>query len=312
MRWNLIDPPAIVKRALAGSLIVSLAVSSATPARAQPRRVDAGVDAGPSATSLVDLSRAGSDPVLRIARHVQFEANVTERLPVRRGQCYALLGAATGVSQVTAQVMFRGTEITPLVALASSRGAAARQRFCVEEAAEAYRVDVHAEGPSSWDVAVVPVEGAAPGPAQPPTAAAADAGVADVAGPPVVAFAPHAPGGDGHDYVSAQVRAWAAAHPGARAVTDLIRDDLRTNAFHEMRLALESGRCVSVVAAGVPSVADMSLTLDDPSGHRVVEDATHRGTESVRWCAPYSGPHLLRVRMFSGFGRVGVQVFADR
>lgn len=56
----------------------------------------------------------------------------------------------------------------------------------------------------------------------------------------------------------------------------------------------------------------MNLTLDEPEPAAVTEDATHRNTEAVRWCAPYTGVHLFRVRMLSGFGRVGVQVFAER
>lgn len=296
-----------MKRALVLVVLVSTTVATWS-VWAQPRRPDAGVDPGPTPQSLVDAARGSEEPALRLARRVQFEANATARLPIHRGQCYALVGAATGTSQVTAQVMFRNTEITPTIALASSRGVATRQRFCAEESADAYRLDVHAEGPSSWDVAVVPVEGAPT-----PVVAVVDAGV-DAGSPalPTVRFAPHPPGGMGNDYLAAQVRAFAGARPGLRGVTDLERVDLRTNAVHELRLPLESGRCVDVVAAGVPSVADMNLTLDDPSGHRVTEDATHRNTEAVRWCAPYTGVHLFRVRMFSGFGRVGVQVFAER
>lgn len=283
--------------ALAGLSLVMVPTAAAAQ--------DAGAPDAAVATpeSLVAPLRAGRTPVLTNARRTRNPATEALRPRLERGRCYELVGAAQGVAQVRAQVRVREAMEGPPLSLANSQGSAVRQRFCVSEAPELYRVDVEAWSAAWWHLEVLPLD-------ERVTAARVetDAGAVE-AGPTTTQRYPV--GGTGADYVGGQIRQVAARRPGTQGFTAMSRHALSTNGMVEQTLALPSNRCVEVVAAGVPSVADLVVELEDPTRHRVAQDSTHRATESARFCTRYSGLYRYRVRVFSGGGDVGVQVLID-
>lgn len=276
-----------------------------------PRAVaaqDAGArDAAPEASpeSLVIALRGGRVPVLVHARRTRVAATEALHPRLERGRCYELAGAALGAAQVRAQVRVRDAVEGPALPLANSQGTAARQRFCVTEAPELYRVDVEAWSAAAWHLEVLPLDERVS-----TTRVVVDAG-AEVATPEAGSAARFPIGGAASDYVSAQLRQVAARRPGATGLTAMTRHTLATNGMIEQTVTLPSSRCVEVVAAAVPSVGDLVIELEDPARHRVAQDSTHRGTESARFCTRYSGLYLYRVRVFSGAGELGVQVIID-
>lgn len=266
---------------------------------------DAGVVDAPVVTpeSLVAPLRAGRVPVLVNARRTRHPASEALHPRLERNRCYELVGAAQGASQVRAQVRVREAMEGPGLALANSAGMPVRQRFCVTEAPELYRVDVEAWSAAWWHLEVHALDERVSA-----VRAVVDAGADD---PGATTSARFPVGGAGADYIGAQLRQVAARRPGTLGFTAMSRHTLATNGTIEQTVALPSNRCVEVAAAGVPSVSDLVVELEDPTRHRVAQDATHRGTESARFCTRYSGLYRYRVRVFSGAGDVGVQVLID-
>lgn len=272
-------------------------------ARAQDAGARADAPAGPTAQEMVDAARGDARVIGR--------ASGRERRPVQRvvsvalpeGECFTLLGAATGAAQVRARVSGRAVALGDAVPLANSRGEAARATLC-SDVPGPYHVDVDVEGESEWALAFV----AADRPERDAGARVARVGDDRLNPDAGSAFTI----GEGHDFIASEVRRFAQTRPGRVAITALEREALATNAVHTQSLTLASGRCVDVVAAGVPSVADLAMELLDPTGHRVAQDSTHRGVESLRYCPSYGGRYTVRVRVFAGSGLVGVQALAER
>lgn len=290
---------AITFAALGASLALVSTVADAQDAGAR----DAAAEASPE--SLVAAARGGRVPVLVNARRTRIAGTEALHPRLERGRCYELVGAALGAAQVRAQVRVREAVEGRALALANSQGTAARQRFCVTEAPELYRVDVEAWSAAWWHLEVLPLD------ERVSTARVSVDGGAEAVTPEAGSAARHPIGGAGADYVSAQLRQVAARRPGATGLTAMTRHTLATNGMIEQTVALPSNRCVEVAAAAVPSVGDLVIELEDPARHRVAQDSTHRGTESARFCTRYSGIYRYRVRVFSGAGEVGVQVFID-
>jgi hypothetical protein len=267
---------------------------------------DAGArDAGEaSPESLVAPLRGGRVPAMVNARHTRIAATEALRPRLERGRCYELVGAALGAAQVRAQVRVREAVGGPALALANSQGTAARQRFCVTEAPELYRIDVEAWSAARWHLEVLPLDERVAS-----TRVTVDAGVETA--PSAGSAARHPVGGAGADYAAAQLRQVAARRPGVTGLTPMTRHTLATNGMIEQTVLLPSNRCVEVAAAAVPSVGDLVVELEDPTRHRVAQDSTHRNVESARFCTRYSGLYRYRVRVFSGAGEVGVQVLID-
>lgn len=288
-------------------LVLSILVTSLpTAASAQ----DAGAVDAPTVNPMgvVMAARGAATPIFshtrRHRRAQTFEE--TLRMPVVRGRCYEVLGYATGAAPVFAQVVAGHARVGDSLAMTNSVGRVARQRFCATEPAELYGMELHAEGESWWYLAVVPTE------------AVVDAGVTARAvtapvGAGSVSTTPSRryPVGGGDDYVARQIQGFARQRPGVEGATETARVTLPTNGAYEGAVSVPSGRCVHVVAAGVPSVADLVVELEDPAGHRVAQDATRRNVESVRHCASYAGTFRMRVRVFSGAGLVGVQALLE-
>jgi hypothetical protein len=290
------------------SLVFGLILATSLPASALAQ--DEGVADAPTTNPMgvVMAARGAATPVLSVTRRHRraqpFEE--TMRVPVERGRCYEVLAYATGTSPVFAQVLAGHARVGDSLAMTNSIGRVARQRFCATQPAELYSLELRAEGESWWYLAVVPAGGAA------------DAGVGIrtttttvIAAGDTTTPARRYPIGGGDDYVARQIQAFARQRPGIEGITETARVTLPTNGAYEGTVAIPSGRCVHVVAAGVPSVADLVVELEDPAGHRVAQDATRRNVESVRHCASYAGTFRLRVRVFSGAGLVGVQALLE-
>jgi hypothetical protein len=126
-------------------------------------------------------------------------------------------------------------------------------------------------------------------------------------GGPVAAI----PVGGGTDFVATKMReTHAKVGQGRGALTPLRRGRLETSRSCTWAVDLEGGRCYTVIAVGSPSAHDIDLTVTDPSGNRVAEDA--EGAANVRTastCPPIPGPFRVSVRMTAGYGVFGVQVF---
>lgn len=288
--------------------LVGALLAMTMTAEAQRRRdagaVDAEVDAGPGPVVMVDGALGSQSAVTRSTRRTRDREETEVALPVRRGQCYRVLGAAVGASQVSVEVRVRTAPVTRPAAMANSQGAVASVPFCATESGDLYRALVVAEGASWWHLALVEDPTARPDAGAPRTSITADAGAP-------VQITQHPIGGTTQDYVGAQLRALAASRPGRFAMTPAQRNILQTNQFVDVAVALPAGRCVEAAAAGVPSVADLELTLEDPHGNRVAQDGTRRSTESVRYCPSYAGRYTLRVRVRAGAGMVAIQTFID-
>lgn len=296
----------MMRRAVFWGLILT---SSGALAQHRPRR-DAGAvaDAGPTARQLVEAARGEGIALEDFGDPRGREPARDEERPLARvvtGRCYALLGAAVGASQVRARVMARGVTVVPDAPLANSRGEAVRREFCVRHPSDWYVLRVAPDGPSAWHVALV--ETGADTQARAASAPTASAPVG--AESPAAAARPEPIGGD--DYVGAQIRAYARARPRLVGLSPLARGRLSTNETWTARYALPAGRCVELVAAGVPSVRDLALEVEDPAGHRVAQDGTHRATEAVRHCPHYAGTHTVRVRMFAGAGAFAAQLLIE-
>jgi len=263
-------------------------------------------DAGPGAAARVDAVRGSIAALWTRSGRARSVGEVTVPLPVRAGGCYVLLGAADGEAQALAQVWMRTTPITASLSLAHSEGRVAQGRFCVESLPELYQVTVRTEGPVAWHL-VLSDDPTPPAPTA-PTTASRDAGTPTSN---VVSTTVYEIGGGAADYVGAQLRAYAASRPGRVGFTPVVRRVLATHEQFGETAVLPAGRCVELVAAGVPSVADLELRIEDPNGNRVAEDGTRRNTEGVRFCPVFTGTYTLRVRVRMGAGLVAMQCLIE-
>jgi hypothetical protein len=283
-----------------------------TFAQAQPTRNRATASTEASPMVVVAAAQGAAHPVLTHTRRhrVSTPYEQTLRATLVQGQCYEVLGYASGVSPVFAQVLAGRARIGDSIPLTNSVSRVARQRFCARESGELYSLHVRAEGAAWWYLAVVPIEGAV-------SVAASTSSARVTASPaPPAATVRATPEtfalGDGvPDYVTRQIELFARQRPGLLGLTRTARSVLPTNGVYESGVQIPSGRCINVVAVGVPSVADLVVELEDPAGHRVAQDATRRGTENIRYCAPYAGRFRMRVRVYSGSGLVGVQALIE-
>ncbi|MBL8600907.1 MAG: hypothetical protein JNK72_03190 [Myxococcales bacterium] len=304
------------------SLSAGLVLSLAAAVGAQPRgdlvtgtvvyggARDAGPQAAPDAgvgvQAMLDAATAGRTVLATGGRRSRAREEVEVALGVQRGACYELVGAALGAAQVRVELRLRAALVGEPTPLGNSRAEAARFGFCVSESPELYRLVVLTEGAATWRVALLEDRtrsldaGARPRPT-----VFADAG-------PRRVTEVFAPGGAEQDYVGSQLRALAASRPNRVAMNAAERRVLSTNEAIERSLDLPAGRCIEAAAAGVPSVADLELSLEDPNGNRVAQDGTRRATESVRFCPVYAGLYRLRVRVRAGAGMVANQTFIER
>jgi hypothetical protein len=101
---------------------------------------------------------------------------------------------------------------------------------------------------------------------------------------------------------------------GKSAVSPVKSRKLKTNeaAVFEVKLAGEV--CYTIVAVGNPSVKDIKVTFINPIGQEIASDSESGplAVVSTKKCPQWDGTYKVKVKMFNGYGDVGVQVFADQ
>jgi hypothetical protein len=119
-------------------------------------------------------------------------------------------------------------------------------------------------------------------------------------------------GGLGKSYVAKAIRKLHAKEGKDRpAVSEFLQGTLTTAKTKTFDVELKGGLCYTVLAAGVPSVKDLEVTLFSPLGEEVAHSTT-TGPKIVLHttpCPKWSGTYKLKVKMFSGYGSFGTQVF---
>jgi hypothetical protein len=119
-------------------------------------------------------------------------------------------------------------------------------------------------------------------------------------------------GGLGNSYVAKALRKLHAKEGKERpAVSEFLEGKLQTAKTKTFELELKGGLCYTIVAVGVPSVKDLEVTLMSPLGEEVARSTTS-GPKVVMHttpCPKWSGTYKLKVKMFSGYGAFGAQVF---
>jgi hypothetical protein len=120
-------------------------------------------------------------------------------------------------------------------------------------------------------------------------------------------------GGESGDFIASRIRRrHGEAGEGRPPVTDVMRIDLESGNEHAFRFATAGEHCYVVLAAAVPSLQVLHLTLLDPHGIEADRAETQDGFPSARICAPVDGEWTAKIRAFRGYGEAGVQVFGSR
>ncbi len=119
-------------------------------------------------------------------------------------------------------------------------------------------------------------------------------------------------GGLGKSYVAKAIRKLHAKQGKERpAVSGFLEGSLTTAKTKTFDVELKGGLCYTLLAVGVPSVKDLEVTLFSPLGEEVAR-STGSGPKVVVHTSPcpkWSGTYKLKVKMFSGYGAFGAQVF---
>jgi hypothetical protein len=120
-------------------------------------------------------------------------------------------------------------------------------------------------------------------------------------------------GGPEVDFVANRIRQLhAQVGKGRAAASAVLRGNLATGDEQVFKVRMTGGHCYTIIAAGAPSVRDLNLSLVD-RGREVQSDAsaTNFPFFDTSPCPAFTGEYLVKVRMFSGSGQFGVQVFSD-
>jgi len=121
-------------------------------------------------------------------------------------------------------------------------------------------------------------------------------------------------GGPETDYVANQIRALHQRYAAALLpVSQVNRGTLQQAQVAEFTVSLPAGRCYTVIAAGVPSVRDMDVTLTSPYGQVLATDTTDDAFPVLvtNPCPQWSGNYRIKITMQYGYGAFGFQVFSQ-
>ncbi len=114
------------------------------------------------------------------------------------------------------------------------------------------------------------------------------------------------------DQVAARARQVA---PEMQAVTPAARESLTEGQRIERELALVPGRCYRVVTAAEPSVQDIDIAVNTPSGGELQHDGTRDAVPTLGvaqpLCPAAPGTHRLSIRMVRGGGAMGWQLLGS-
>jgi hypothetical protein len=127
-------------------------------------------------------------------------------------------------------------------------------------------------------------------------------GAPNVIQPPIV----------GSDFLSNRMREISGRYASGRApVSPLMRGSLTTSRTQDFSVALSAGRCYTVVGVGEPSVTDLDMFLFDQNGTQVAQDQGTDNFPIVQSCPNVPGNFRVQVKMYSGYGAFGLQVFGN-
>jgi hypothetical protein len=120
-------------------------------------------------------------------------------------------------------------------------------------------------------------------------------------------------GGAETDFVANRIRQLhAQVGKGRAASSPVLRGNLATGDEQVFKVHMVGGHCYTLIAAGAPSVRDLNLLLLD-RGREIQSDRTTDNFPSFDTspCPAFTGEYLVKVRVFSGSGQFGLQVFSD-
>lgn len=120
--------------------------------------------------------------------------------------------------------------------------------------------------------------------------------------PPVVA----------NDFLGNRMREISGRYASGRAaVSPLMRGNLSTSQTQDFSVPLSAGRCYTVIGVGEPSVSDLDMFLFDGNGTQVAQDQATDNFPIVQTCPSVPGNFRVQVKMYSGYGAFGLQVFGS-
>jgi hypothetical protein len=121
-------------------------------------------------------------------------------------------------------------------------------------------------------------------------------------------------GGPGNDFIANRVRQLHSQFGKSRAaISPLYKGNLSTGNEQVFKVRLRAGHCYTIIAAGSPSVRNLDVYLLDGTGRELGKDKSKNSfpTLDTDPCLRSAGEYRVKVKMFSGFGQFGVQVFSD-
>ncbi len=123
-------------------------------------------------------------------------------------------------------------------------------------------------------------------------------------------------GGLGTTYIAKAMRKLHEKSGGERpAVSDFLEGSLETSKVKTFDVPLSGGKCYTVLVVGVPSAKNLEAKLVSPLGDEVASGSggsTGAGAQVVfetNPCPKWNGTYKLTVKMFSGYGAFGAQIF---
>lgn len=210
------------------------------------------------------------------------------------GMCYRFIAVGgPGVEDLELHVYQGSSEVARDAAMASEAVAS----YCTTAATEVrVRLRMHQ---GAGQIALVPYSGGRQHGASGPTKRRSKA-------VPV--------GGDRDDFLSRQIKSHhGRVGEGRTGASKVFRATLRTSQEQSFPVRLEAGRCYTFVAVGAPSVRDLDMYLQDPSGLEVASDTGPRNHAVIRMdpCPRWTGTYTVRLRVFAGYGAVALQAFGN-
>jgi hypothetical protein len=121
-------------------------------------------------------------------------------------------------------------------------------------------------------------------------------------------------GGSGTDFIANRIRQLHSQFgKGRAAVSKLLKGNLPTGGEKIFKVQLNGGHCYSIIGTGSPSVRNLDIVLADSTGRELNKDKQRNNmpTLDTNPCLRSSDRYLVKIRMFSGSGQFGVQVFSD-
>jgi|GEM_PF-3477695 len=124
----------------------------------------------------------------------------------------------------------------------------------------------------------------------------------------------YAAGDGGKDYISSRIVERADKDcKGMSAVSPVAKKSFSTNETYLFDVKLAGGVCYKILVVGEPSVKDIKASLINPAGQEIAkeEDSGPEAVIVTQKCPEWDGIYKVKVKMFLGYGKVGMQVFAD-